>query len=249
MLLDGALGDAFGRVLTRCWEAGVREGVAFEIVERDDGHIGATDAVTYFADADSWSEPERWGREQAVGRVLDIGCGAGRHAVVMSAKGCDVVGLDPSPGAAAVASERGVRVVQGTVADLPSNIEPFDTFTLLGNNFGLIGPGDAGTRFLMTLASVARPGARLIGSGLDPYATDDPEHLAYHELNRQRGRLPGHTRIRIRDGACATEWFDYVFRSPDELAAVVEESPWTLSEIERSGPTYCARMDLGTSAQ
>lgn len=78
-----SIGDAFGRVLTRCWEAGVHEGVAFEVVERDDGYLGVTDAATYFAPADAWSEPERWGCEQAVDRVLDVGCGAGRHAVVI----------------------------------------------------------------------------------------------------------------------------------------------------------------------
>lgn len=239
-----SIGDAFGRVLTRCWEAGLREGVAFEVVERDDGYLGVIDAVTYFASDGAWSEPERWGCEQAVGRVLDVGCGAGRHAVAMSAGGCDVVGLDPSPGAAAVARARGVQVVEGTVDDLSSDTALFDTITLLGNNLGLVGPDEVGARFLTELASVARAGARLIGSGLDPNDTDDPEHLAYHKRNRQRGRLPGHARIRVPDGACATDWFDYVFRTPDELATVLDETPWALGEVKRSGPTYCARMQL-----
>jgi len=75
-------GDAFGQLLLQCWRDGGRTGVAHEIVERDDGFIGLSDAATYFAGPDEWQAPERAGLEHIVGRVLDVGCGAGRHAVV-----------------------------------------------------------------------------------------------------------------------------------------------------------------------
>jgi SAM-dependent methyltransferase len=115
------IGDAFGQVLTRCWEAGVRTGVAFEVIERDDGYITVGDAARYFASPDDWSPVERWACEQTVGRVLDVGCGAGRHAVALAETGCAVLGVDPSPGAVAVARARGVQAVQGSVGDLPAD--------------------------------------------------------------------------------------------------------------------------------
>lgn len=238
------VGDAFGQVLSRCWDAGARAGVAFEVVERDDWYVQATDAATYFASRDEWSAVERWGCDQASGRVLDVGCGAGRHAVALQAAGHDVVGLDPSPGAAAVATARGVSVIRGTVVDLRQDIGPFDTIIAMGNNLGLVGPDEPGRRFLSDLAAVAAPGARLIGSGLDPYDTTTPEHLAYHERNRQRGRLPGHARIRVRDRCVATPWFSYVFRSPDELADALAGTPWTLAQVEQDGAAYCAVLEL-----
>lgn len=233
-------GDAFGRVLSDCWEAGARPGVVFEIVERDDGYIQANDAAGYFAERDDWSPVERWGSDQASGRVLDVGCGAGRHAVVLRAAGHDVVGVDPSPGAVTVARARGVPVVAGTIRDLSDDTGPFDTIILMGNNLGLIGPGDSGDRFLCELASLAAPGAQLIGSGLDPYHTHAPEHLACHERNRRHGRLSGHVRIRVRDRCVATPWFDYVHRSPDELATAVAKTPWAVRDVERDGANYCA---------
>jgi SAM-dependent methyltransferase len=105
---EPVVGDAFGAILARCWEAGAVTGAAFEIVERDDGYIGVGDAARYFAGADSWSLIERWACERVTGRVLDVGCGAGRHALPLQAAGYEVVGLDTSPGAVAVAAQRGM---------------------------------------------------------------------------------------------------------------------------------------------
>ena len=40
--------------------------------------------------------------------------------------------------------------------------------------------------------------ARLIAHGTDPYGTTDPVHVAYHRRNRDRGRLGGQLRLRLR---------------------------------------------------
>lgn len=243
MFAEPQIGDAFGRVLRRCWEAGASPGVAFEIIERDDGHIGVGDAARYFDGPDRFSPAERWGCGQVAGRILDVGCGAGRHAVTLMASGHEVVGLDVSPGALSVARERGVRAVRGSVGNVSASIGPFDTIVLLGNNLGLLGRRENARVALEQLAGVTRPTARLIGSGLDPYTTDDPEHHAYHDLNRRRGRMPGHLRIRVRDGRLTTEWFDYVFLSETELVELLDGTPWRLSGVEHDGRNYCVLLD------
>lgn len=238
------VGDAFGQALIQCWDAGAVAGAAFEIIERDDGYIEAHDMVHYFAGQESWPSVEQWTCEPVKARVLDVGCGAGRHAVPLQAAGIEVTGVDPSPGAVSVARARGVEVIHGTVANVAREVHRFDTIILMGNNLGLIGPGERGQRLLADLAAIAAPGAMLIGSGIDPYRTDSPEHLAYHDGNRQRGWLPGHVRIRVRHRATATRWFDYVHRSPDELLSAIESSAWSWGGMERDGSTYCARLDL-----
>lgn len=237
-------GDAFGQALSECWKVGARPGVAFEIVERDDGYIQAHDAAWYLVPREDWSTVERWGCDQAVGRVLDVGCGAGRHAVALQAAGHDVVGVDPSPGAVAVARDRGAHVIEGTVREVPADVGPFDTIVLMGNNLGLIGAGDSGRRFLADLAGLAAPGALLIGSGLDPHDTSAPAHLAYHERNRRQGRLPGQVRMRVRHRSIATPWFDYVLRSPEELTEVVAGTSWAVREMKREGAEYCVVLGL-----
>jgi SAM-dependent methyltransferase len=164
--------------------------VAYEIVERDDGYISVTDAAAYFRPPEMWSPLEHLVADRATGRVLDIGCGAGRHALPLRQQGLDVVGLEPSPGAAAVTRARGIPVVEATVEEAPADLTGFETLLLMGNNLGLLADRATAPRVLESLARMAAPGARLLGLGTDPYSTDNPVHLAYHQQNRERGRMP-----------------------------------------------------------
>ncbi len=66
------------------------------------------------------------------GRVLDVGCGTGEHALMAAAAGCEAVGIDIAPSAIrrarAKASERGAsaRFVVGDARDLASLGQQFD---------------------------------------------------------------------------------------------------------------------------
>ncbi|MEU0236283.1 class I SAM-dependent methyltransferase [Nocardiopsis sp. NPDC006198] len=160
----------------------------------------------------------------AGGRVLDVGVGTGRHALALQASGKDVVGLDPSPGAVEVARQRGVDARLGSIAAPPADIGRFDALLLLGNNLGLLQGPERAPEVLAHLASLARPGALLIGTGMDP-STADADHRAYQERNRRAGRLPGQIRMRNRQGVLATDWFDYLLAGVDDLRALVRRSP------------------------
>lgn len=237
-------GDAFGAILARCWSAGARDGVAFEIIERDDGFIGVTDAARYFDGPQRWSELEREALDQVRGRILDVGCGAGRHAVPLHNAGHDVIGLDPSPAAVAIVAERRVSAVRGTAEHVPDEVGTVDTVLLLGNNLGLLGGRDQAARVLDELARVAAPGGCLLGTGMDPYQTDQRVHLDYHRRNRDRGRLPGQVRMRVRHETLASGWFDYLFVSIDEFADLITGTPWTLAWVQAAGAAYAVRLEL-----
>jgi SAM-dependent methyltransferase len=232
------IGDALGAILRRYHESGT----AYEIVERADGRITAHDAGKYFVGPDEWSPVDRWACEQAAGRVLDVGCGAGRHAVPLAARGLDVVGLDVSPGAVEVTTRRGANAVLGTVERLPPHIGTFDTLLLLGAGFGLLGNPGRAAAVLANLAAVTRQGGQLIGTGHDPH--HDDANRDYHEWNRQRGRLAGQRRIRIRDGHMMTGWFDYLFASVDEVRQLFAGTPWQVSEVYEDGLNYAIRLSL-----
>ncbi len=85
---------------------------------------------------------------------------------------------------------------------------------MLGNNLGLLGGAEQAPALLEALASMASPGARIIGETLDPYQTTKPEHLGYHEENRRMGRLSGQLRLRVRHLLVTTPWWDYLFCTP-----------------------------------
>ncbi len=126
------IGDAFGEMLRRCHAAGRRPGAAFEVIERSDGLISVGDAARYFADVDAWPEYEQHVLTELSGTVLDVGCGAGRHAAVLTAAGWDVLGVDQSSGAVDVACDRGAKAVVGTATALPHGIGRFSSILLLG---------------------------------------------------------------------------------------------------------------------
>ncbi|MER7351037.1 class I SAM-dependent methyltransferase [Streptomyces aurantiacus] len=225
-------GDAFGQLLSTCWAAGGAPGAAVDAAERDDGFLFQLDASLYFQKPDEWCPTDRWACERAVGDVLDVGCGAGRHALVLQEAGHRVLGVDPSPGAVSVARQRGVDVKQLAVPLPAHRLGVFDTVAMLGGNLALLGSDETAKQVLESLTSVTHEGSRIVGTGMDPHLADmGTDGAAYLEDNRRGGRLPGQFQMRVRHGAAASEWFEYLMASEQELVGVLRGTPWRLSEI------------------
>lgn len=231
-------GDAFGMVLADTFA----EICSGHMVERDDGFVEVLDAAVYFQGPDGWPAEDVAALERVAGRVLDVGAGAGRHSLALQERGAEPVALDVSPGAIAVCRERGVdRTYLGSVdAFADERPEPFDAIMLMGNNLALLESVDRSTAMLATLNRLLAPGGTVVGTCLDPYLIDDPDHLAYHQWNRRRGRLAGQIRMRIRYRTVATGWFDYLFVSPEELGQLAAAAGWHVAEVTEPTPTYMA---------
>lgn len=223
------IGDAFGELYLSC----VRGENPVEVYERDDGYLFASPAAKYLAPPEEWLPFERRAVDSASGHVLDIGCGAGRVTLYLQERGLPIVGLDTSPGAVEAAKRRGVRqAVVATVYDHAATRARYDTFLLCGNNLGLLENARNGRAFLVALGSMASPKARIIATGTDPYGLDDPARRRYIEDNRQRGRMGGQARIRIRYRDLTTEWFEYLYCSLDELAELAADTGWLVGDAE-----------------
>ena len=96
----------------------------------------------------------------------------------------------------------------------------FDTLLMLGNNFGLCSHFKRARWLLRRFRSMTSDGALIIAETFDPYATQEPHHLACQRRNRKRGRMGGQVRLRIRYRRDATPFYDYLFVSKDELRPV-----------------------------
>jgi SAM-dependent methyltransferase len=251
------IGDVFGEMIRDA--LAVRTGVGprplaggrvprpvIEIIERDDGLINGAPVDHYLAGPADWQPHDHRALARVRGRVLDVGAGAGRIALALQERGVPVTALDVSPGAVEVARRRGVRqTVLSTVDDHVSAGVRYDTFLLLGNNLGLIEGRDRAPGFLRALAAMAAPGAQVIAHGTDPYGTTDPVHTRYHEDNRQRGRLGGQLRLRLRYREVATDWFDYLVCTVDELGELVNGTGWRIADIDDADkPYYLATLRL-----
>jgi SAM-dependent methyltransferase len=226
--------DAFGRQLLDLLDG--RAGDA--VLERDDGESGTSMAAeAFFAGYGRWAAPERAVFDHVRGRVLDVGCGAGRHSLEAIRRGLEVVAIDISPGAVAVCTSRGVadaRLLPLEAVD-PA-LGTFDTVLMLCGNFGLPGTRESTVDWLRRLHDMTAVEARIVLDTVDPYPDSDPEWVAYMRRNRERGRMPGQVTIRLRYGPRVTPWFDLLLVSAHELAELADEAGWRVAVLDETEP-------------
>ena len=186
---------------------------SFDVVERDDGFVDTSASSTYLEPFSSWPAHERKALKRVRGRVLDVGCGAGRIALYLQEKGFDVTGLDISPLALKVCRESGLqKTVLASVHQTKFAPNSFDTVVFFGNNFTSVKVGTPGkaVRVLRDLWRIVSKEGLILAEALDPLDTEDPVHLAYQRRKREKGRLSGQIRIRVRNRQYKTRWFDWL---------------------------------------
>jgi len=216
--------DAYGQEIWACYN-GER---SYELVERDDGNIDiGPETKMYFSSFEEWWPIEKKAMEFVKGRVLDIGCGAGRHSIYLQEKGHDVTGIDKSPLAIKVCKLRGLKKAEVTpIEEAKFKPNSFDTIIMMGNNFGLFGSFKKAQILLRRFYKMTSKDALIIATTRDPYKTNNPFHLEYQEFNRKRGRMSGQLRIRIRYRKYATKWFDYLIVSKEEMNGILRNTGW-----------------------
>ena len=235
--------DAFGREIYDYFQ----HGEAIEIVERDDGFLGTSiGPAAYFSQYPDWSSYQKTALGYVQGRTLDVGCGAGRFALYLQEQGYEVVGIDNSPLAIKVCRQRGVadaRVMSVTQAS-QQKLGRFDSIIMMGNNFGLFGNPRRAKWLLRRLYGMTPANGRIIAESNDPYQTDKAYHLDYHKRNRNRGRLPGQLRIRVRYLTYIGQWMDYLMVSQEEMQKILAGTGWSISQfINSEGSMYAAVIE------
>ena len=234
--------DGYGRAM---WDYHHDRG-GYEICERDDGLcVPSPGPVNYFAGYTDWPDVEKKAVRLARGKVLDVGCGAGRVCLHLQRKGLDVTGVDVSPLAVRVCRLRGVKQARVlSVTQLTRKLGIFDTLVFFGNNFGLFGSFKRARWLLRRFYHMTGERGRIIAESRDPYQTDRPEHLAYHRRSRKRGRMGGQLRLRIRYLTHATPWFDYLLVSQAEMKKICRGTGWHVARfIDSNGSLYVGVLE------
>lgn len=136
------------------------------------------------------------------GRVLDIGAGAGAHALILQEEGFDVTALDSSAMASDIMREWGVKDVRQE--DLWNfSGERYDTLWLMMNGIGIAGRLDRLPAALKHMHSLLHAGGQIILDSSDIrylYENDLPESRYFGEIDYQyvyRGE--------------AGEWFTWLY--------------------------------------
>lgn len=171
----------------------------------------------------------------ARGKVLDIGAGAGSHALYLQNKGLEVTALDSSKGCIEVCQARGV---ESTICSpiLDYSEERYDTLLLLMNGIGLAGQLKNLSGFFQHLASLLQPNGQILLDSSDIiYMFEQDEDGGYWILND--GTYYGEVQFEMEYKGQKSEPFDWVYVDFDTLQNACESNGLNC-ELVISGEHY-----------
>lgn len=160
--------------------------------------------------------------DRAVGPILDIGCGPGRHVLALARRGETVLGLDVTPAAVHLARTRGANVVEGCIFGPVPATGTWATALLLDGNIGIDGHP---ARLLARVGAVLRPGGRILV-----------------ELSPPGTRCPA-TRVRLEYGTARGPWFAWSTVQASAIGDIANRAGLTLIDCAPIGGRVLARID------
>ena len=122
---------------------------------------------------------EKKALQLAKGKVLDVGCGAGSHALYLQEKGFDLTAIDISENAIKACELRGLKNAKVQHL-LDFEGEKFDTILVLMNGTGIFGTLAESSTYLQKLKSLLNPNGHILLDSSDIiYMFDQDEDGSY----------------------------------------------------------------------
>jgi SAM-dependent methyltransferase len=175
----------------------------------------------FFRDFRSMPLWEKKVLKECRGSVLDVGAGAGSHALYLQKKGLDVTAIDISPGGVACMQKRGIK--KAFVQDFFTfNNEKFDTILLLMNGTGMAATIDNLPHLLAHAATLLNPGGNIYLESTDIlYMFEDEDGSAMIDLT---GKYYGEITYRLQYKDFIGEPFPWLFVDFDNLTLAAEQA-------------------------
>ena len=202
------------------------------VMRRDDGFVHEHSVGVWFSEDLPPHEIELV--RHIDGRVLDVGCGVGRHLLRLQQQDVEATGIDFSPGAISVCKLRGcenAHLADVMALDDKFATRRFDTILLFGHNIGIGGTLEGACALLTTLRSLVSDNGRLLITSMDVATTSNPVHLKYHEQNIAGGRPRGDNKWCMEYGGKTGDWFRWLHPQPTELEELARDSNWSVETI------------------
>ena len=172
----------------------------------------------YLGPADATDE---WLLQHVRGPVLDVGCGPGRHLRALARRGVFGLGVDLSPGAVALARDRGTAAIARSIFDELPGAGNWQTALLLDGNIGI---GGAPARLLMRCSG-------LLSSGGEVLVELDPPHA-----------LTGTLTATLRTGGTESSPFSWARVASRDIESLAESAALTVVERASRGGRWFARL-------
>ncbi|WP_129715112.1 bifunctional 2-polyprenyl-6-hydroxyphenol methylase/3-demethylubiquinol 3-O-methyltransferase UbiG [Pedobacter sp. SYP-B3415] len=152
------------------------------------------------------------------GSILDIGAGAGSHALALQRDGKDVTAIDVSEGCVEVMKKRKVKkALQGDVFRYKGR--KFDTLLLLMNGIGLCGTVNGFNDFLRHIPALLAPGGQVI------FDSSDIRYL-YDDLDMPASAYYGEISYQYTYKGEKGSWFNWLYLDQDLLKKLANAAGW-----------------------
>lgn len=162
--------------------------------------------------------------KRAVGPVLDVGCGPGRHVLALARRGIKALGVDIAPAAVRHARGRGAEVMLGSVFAPVPGAGRWRTALLLDGNIGI---GGKPLALLARLRTLLAPGGQILCE-LDP-----------------PGSVTGCELIALEDGrGTRSTWFGWAHVSLDGLAPLARAARLDLQDVWAEESRWFAALEV-----
>ena len=165
--------DIFGKAIRDFYGSGTPDDIIVHSPDFEDDVIPVPYLFRTFAEMPAI---EQKALQECRGRVLDVGCGAGSHALFLQEeRKLEVTAIDTSEGAVEVSRLRGIRDSRQISFEEFSG-ERFDTLLLLMNGTGIVGKMSRLDEFFSKLKALLHPdGQVLIDSSDLSYLFEEDE--------------------------------------------------------------------------
>ena len=201
-------------------------------------------AAYFFRSLWEMPELERQALDECQGRVLDLGAGAGCHALQLQSRGLAVQAVDASKGAVQVMQARGVReVVCHDIFDAALTHGKYDTLLMLMNGLGLVGTLEGLEKFLRHARTLLAPGGQILATSSDiSYLYEDEEGALVFDLNAP---YYGEVTYTMHYGEQQGAPFSWLFADASIVQDYAEEAGYEVAFLgEDEQQQYLVRLTL-----
>jgi SAM-dependent methyltransferase len=169
------------------------------------------------------------------GKILDIGAGAGSHALLLQQQKKDVTALDLSSGAVEIMKQRGVKKV--LYGDINAHTgQRYDTLLLLMNGIGLTSSLEGFRKFLLHAATLLNKGGQLL------FDSSDIAYL-YEDGNKPAADYYGQVSYRYAYKGQQDNWFNWLYLDSETLKTTAATAGWSCEILFDDGEDqYLARL-------
>jgi len=215
------------------------------IVHTDLWHDEATPVEAFYRpDDEPLPDLELIALENCRGKTLDLGAGAGRHALELQQRNIDVTALDVSAGAVEVMRDRGVREARCGDLDAVAG-ERYDTILLLMHGIGLVGTLDGLEDFLVRVRRYLVDEGQLIFDSADLGIVIPEQFDEGLEDWRKGGLYPGEVEYRLTYKELEGDPYPWLFIDPVTLSDRASAADFEMEVIARGDRgTFLARLTV-----